>query len=799
MSLVTQRLSFGGGVSQQPDVLKLPNQVKEATNVYPDVTFGMIKRSGSEFIAELKNASNVRYTTGFFDNGKWFTIFRDNAERYLGVIKGANVYVWDLETGAPQTVNIVGGAGSYLTGTQSSDYQVLSINDFTFITNKTVTVAAQATPAAPINNIAFIKINALIYNSTYNVVVNGTTYTYTSPANATAGVLTATTVANNIGALINGIPGFSAIGVGNGVFLTRASAFSISVSGGDTGDALTVFQRNVSNISQLPLQCVHDYTVKVSNYSAADEDDYYVRFVADNGASGAGVWQETRSPSVSPGFTSDSMPIELVSMGGGVFELRRVSWENRLVGDDETNPHPSFVGSRINGLFFHRNRLGVLSGNNLILSQAGDYFNFYATTALTVSNSDPIDEAMPTTRPAELYAALNVAQGFVVFASGEQFLVSSASDALTPETIRIRTIARYEYDIKNDPADLGTTIGFISKSPAYTRVFELETLGEDDNPVMNDLSKLVPEWIPSNIASVIGSSQNSLMSLASSESDTVYMFSFYTEGTERLSRAWFKWKLAGPMQHQAIHNDVFWAVTKQQRSYVLQRINLTQSPAESTLLTTDGLRVDPRLDFWATNVTGTYLPLTNQTKVYLPYLHDDALQPCVVTGNSNVSTPDYDNAGVIYYPTAQQDVGGWFVLIDNQDLSDRNLIVGYTYRYQIDMPELYYRQGEGQNITDFSASLTIARIQFTLGLTSDVEFQVNPKGEDQFSYVGGVRRPNEYIIGDISFVERANFTVPVFQKNTNFDLSIVSETPMPVSLIGAMWEGRYKPRFYTRR
>jgi hypothetical protein len=54
MSLVTQRISFNGGVSQQPDTLKLPNQVKEAINCYPDVTFGTIKRSGSQFIAELE-------------------------------------------------------------------------------------------------------------------------------------------------------------------------------------------------------------------------------------------------------------------------------------------------------------------------------------------------------------------------------------------------------------------------------------------------------------------------------------------------------------------------------------------------------------------------------------------------------------------------------------------------------------------------------------------------------------------------------------------------------------------------
>jgi hypothetical protein len=599
--------------------------------------------------------------------------------------------------------------------------------------------------------------------------------------------------------LINGISGYTATAVGNGVHVSRTSAFAISVSGGDTEDALTVFQQNVANISLLPLQCIHNYTVKVSNYSNADEDDYYVRFAADDGVSGAGVWQETRSPSASPGLNAATMPIELVSLGSGIFELRRVAWEDRLVGDDDTNPHPSFVGSKINALFFFRNRFGALSGNNIIMSQAGDFFNFYANTALTVTDADPIDESVPTTRPVELFSATPVSQGFVVHASGEQFLVSSASDALTPATIRIRTISRYEYDVTNDPADLGTTIGFISKSPVYTRVFEMETLGNEENPLMNDLSKLVPEWIPSNIDSVIGSAQNSLMSLASSTSDIVYLFSFYTEGANRLNRAWFKWQMSGKVQHQAIYNDVYWAVTKQQRSYVLQKINLIQSPATSTLLTKDGLRIDPRLDFWATNVAGTYLPLTDQTKIYLPYLHDDALQPCVITGNSNTTTPDFDDAGVIYYPDAQEDDGGWFVLIDNQDFSDRNLIVGYIYRYQIDLPETYYRVGDSQNITDFSAYLTIARIHFTLGLTSDVEFHVTPKGEDEYIYVGGVRRPNEYILGDISFVDRTDFTVPIYHKSNQYDLSVVSESPMPVSLIGAMWEGRYNPRTYTRR
>ena len=42
-----------GGVSQQPDPLKLPGQVREAENVLLDPTFGCRKRPPTQFISKL--------------------------------------------------------------------------------------------------------------------------------------------------------------------------------------------------------------------------------------------------------------------------------------------------------------------------------------------------------------------------------------------------------------------------------------------------------------------------------------------------------------------------------------------------------------------------------------------------------------------------------------------------------------------------------------------------------------------------------------------------------------------------
>ena len=67
------------------------------------------------------------------------------------------------------------------------------------------------------------------------------------------------------------------------------------------------------------------------------------------------------------------MPHELVNTALNNFTFRQFSWVDRDVGDDTTNAHPSFVGHKIQEAFFHNNRLGFLSNDNVSMSQAAKY------------------------------------------------------------------------------------------------------------------------------------------------------------------------------------------------------------------------------------------------------------------------------------------------------------------------------------------------------------------------------------------------------------------------------------------
>ena len=809
MAAVTQRIpNYLGGVSQQTDELKFPGQLKECKNGYPDPTFGLMKRPGSQFLAELTDSLGNVIAPGTYDDGKWFSIFRDATEQYVVVIKGTDISVWSLTDGTPRTVTNTGQ--SYLTGTKD-DYDILTINDYTFVTNKTVTVTAQAAPTGyNAKRVATVRLEEVSYGAVYQVIVGSNTATYTT-FNAEATVTNPSQTANTVNAdvildslvsQISGFSGFTATKIGSAIEIESTNDFEISVKGGQDGEALAAYQDNVENISKLPSQSKNGRIVRITN-SVENADDYYVKFIAEDQTSGTGIgyWEETISPTVSPGLDNATMPHVLIRQADGSFTFGPHSYEPRLVGDDISNTHPSFENSTIKQLFFYNNRLGALTEENVSMSQAGDFFNFYHNSALTVIASDPIDVSCSSIRPAVLHAVVPVAQGLLLFSRSQQFLLQGVSGVLTPGGTTIKTISNYEMDINNKPVDMGTTVSFVSKTPSYTRVFEMQTRGQDESPIVVDISRIVPEWIPSTVDQVVSSAQNSLLSLGSSDSSTLYLFRFYTSGEKRETQSWFTWEFQGEVQHHAIDRDLFWAVTKQENSYVIQKLTLIQSPTSSTFLTSDGSRVDPRLDFWSAPTSSSYdsTPGDQHTKVYLPYEHDTSGTLCVVTANPGQATPVYSNSGLVQFPTVLQDGNGdYYAKVENFDLTGDDLIVGYTYDMEYELPRTYFRGGNSAEITDWSASLTIARMKFLLGLGGDVIFKVRAKGRSEWIETEGVKQADYYIANDIPFINSAEFTVPIHQRSENIEMIITSSSPFPVSLLQMRWEGNYSPRYYRR-
>ena len=167
MGAVLQKIpNLLGGVSQQPDPVKLPGQVREAENVYLDPTFGCRKRPATKFITSL--ASDLPSDT------RWFPIFRDSSERYaVALYKNDNnktrLRVWDMLTGQEKTVNRGSTANSYLQCLDLDSISWLTVADYTLLSNSERIVTMSGAEEISGNKEGLVEINAVSYNTTYSI------------------------------------------------------------------------------------------------------------------------------------------------------------------------------------------------------------------------------------------------------------------------------------------------------------------------------------------------------------------------------------------------------------------------------------------------------------------------------------------------------------------------------------------------------------------------------------------------------------------------------------------------------
>ena len=846
MPAVTQQIpNFLGGVSRQTDDKKLPNQLTECVNGYPDPTFGLLKRPGMKHTNVLKKANGTAFTKTELADAAWFFIDRATAGSYIGAIKGTNLFVWTVAEGTFCTVTNTGTG--YLTGTKQDDYHFRSIQDTTIIANKTITTAMQAAGTFVAKSQGALKLKSVTNGDVHKVKIkgtsNGTEHTATATVQSSATFTTFLTGTHASHDLLGAVKAllearqtandaeFSGKwylnSFANSLTIRRTTEsnavvvdaepgssvtykfFEISALGGISNNAVEAFQDDVTNISEVPLESFQNHNVKILN-SDTEDDDYYVKFIAANGVGGKGYWQETIARDASPGLNSATMPHELANTGATTFTFGPITYKNRLTGDDNTNPQPSFVGKKISSTFFYSNRFGVLSDDNVIFGVANDNYNFFSKSALTQIDSDPIDLNVSSVRPVTLSDVLPSPQGLLLFSERQQFQVY-ATDAsiLTPTSAVIRSLANYEMATNVQPVDIGTTTAFVSRVPGYSKLFTMALRDVEQTPIVVDISKAVLEWIPDTVDALTTSPPNSVVMMVDRDTKYLYLYRFYNNGKEDLFQAWVKWELPGTIQTARIINDAVTIVSQQEDEYTLGFIELDELPSGDILSTSAGFTGNVPLDMATrpvkphASVDAVVYDATNDiTKVYVPYTPID----------------DKDAVMLLTVPTADDgtnaeidsDQGYWAKVIERIEPSTNyhyfevkgkftdyadGIIVGYGYDLEVILPKFYLQREAG---ADYTASLTIARIKLSAGRSGAIRFKLKPTGSNEWKNVEHTAEGDIYNGDTNPVVQERVFTLPIHQRNTNFELKVTSDFPYPVSLVSMMWEGNYSTKYYRR-
>ena len=187
MATITQKIpNFVLGISEQPDDQKLPGQVRHAVNVVPDLTEGLMKRPGSQFVATLANVQA---------DGCWFNYYRDENEgSYVGqVARDGTTRVWRCSDGVEMSITGSNSPSTYLAHSNDGEIQALTINDTTFLVNRTKTVDMTAAVGAskPDTHSAYVELKLIqprrqyalnIYSDTTTALErSATTVTVTGP------------------------------------------------------------------------------------------------------------------------------------------------------------------------------------------------------------------------------------------------------------------------------------------------------------------------------------------------------------------------------------------------------------------------------------------------------------------------------------------------------------------------------------------------------------------------------------------------------------------------------------------
>ena len=597
--------------------------------------------------------------------------------------------------------------------------------------------------------------------------------------------------------------------IGNGLYLTDTNSFNV---GSPSNELMNVITSETDNIDDLPKQCKNGYVVKVRN-SEAQEDDYYLRFEGENNRDGKGAWTECPKPGRKVVFDETTMPLQLVREGDGTFTLKHIVWEEVLVGDDVTAPEPSFISTDtvdryINKLIFFRNRLGILSDENVNLSQPGEFFNFWPKSSIQYTPTDNIDLSCSSEYPAIIYDGIQINAGLLLFTKNQQFMLTTDSDVLSPQTAKINSLSTYNFNFNTNPISLGTTVGFLDNAGKYSRFWEMANMLREGEPVVVDQTKVVSKLFDKDLDIISNSRENSIIFFSTKGSSTLFCYSYFANSEKRLQQAWVKWTFSGAIQHHAVLDDALYIVVRDDGKDTMQKIPIKMDT--STLSITDDL------DTTDTDDDLTYRVHLDNSKI----ITASQLGYSTSTGRTGFTKPDGFNSTtgqlVVYCHKADStssssqadqdsDLIGSYALASvygtniewDGDWTDHDIIVGYIYEMKVEFPRIYFTQISGDQVrTDTRGSLVVHRIKLNFGESGMYKTLLKRVGKPDYTEIWEPPSSDFYRGNQIGINEEITRTIPTYEKNKNLSIILTSEHPAPATLYSMSWEGDYNAKYY---
>jgi len=778
------------GVSQQPDRLRLPSQCEAQVNCISSVVDGLSKRPPTLNVAKLLTSVVDDPFVHFYD--------RDLAERYCVMITDDDLKVFDVD-GTEKTVAFPDGKG-YLTSTDPrSEFKAITVADYTFIVNTGTTVAKTATKSAAQNPEAIVYIKSTNYGRRYTVNLNGTeVYCETGTAAADEigteriakaltgeADLTGTGVSHSTNRLrASDFSGYTFTRYGSTIHITRATAFTITGED-DTGNTSMIIAKDeIQKFSDLPTRAKDGFIIKVRGDNTNQFDDYYVKFTESAG-DGVGTWSETVQPDVNIELDPNTMPHQLIRETNGTFTFQEAAWTDRLKGGDTKNPFPSFVDTTIEDVFFWKNRLGFLADENAILSEDGEFFNFFRTTVLSLLDSDVVDTSNINTKVSLLKHAVPLNEKLVLFAENQQFILEpGAGNTITPTTATIDQTTAFHSSPIAKPIAIGDRIFFSADKEQATAVREYLTDTDSGLNKAFDVTDHVPKYIPKAVFDLAGTgNENILVAIPETNAGSIFVYQYYFSGADKLQSAWHNWVLGSGAEvlGSGFIEATLYLVVKYSDGVWLEKVETEESFVDTGL--EFQVTLDRRID--DTDCTLVYAAGTNLTTITLPY---------TVTGTVHAVVQDGQTLDLgLIAGSATLSAQNSFTV--KGDVTAVSMWIGLEYEASYTFSKFYNRVRQG-NSTVTDSRNKIHLIETLLAYDDSGYFRVEVTTNDSGTYtyvmpgriVGSAASP----IGGLA-ISDGEFKFGVGARNDLATIRVINDTHLPMQLQSASWLGEVVP------
>ena len=804
------------GISQAADSTKQADHADIQDNANSNPVQGLVKRSGTQFITNLSSS-----TVG---NVHIQTINRDTNERYIAIFSNGNVKVYELD-GTEKTVNKPDGTAYLNTSTPRTQIKTVTIADFTFVVNTSIETAMDTTPSAGNITQAIVFVNQVSDKTIYSVTVDGVTATDNTAGNAT---LSTTGVAADLVSGLNaGLTGFTISQVGPVIHIKKNDGSNFSIDGNDTqgNTQLTIVKDSVQRFTDLPTVSPNGYVVEVKGDESTNFDNYYVKFVTNNGnVFEEGQWEESVEAGIPFKFNYATMPHVLIRQADGNFRFARVDgdtynltidgvstpftlpkWGERTVGDTDSAPNPSFIGNKINNVFFFRNRLGFLSDDNVVLSRVSEFFSFFPETVLSVIDSDPIDVAASHTKVAILKHAVTMGEQLILFSDQTQFVLSSSADNLTPKTANVLVATEFESSDLAQPVGSGSSIYYLTNKGAFAGVREYITQQDIAIKDASNITIHVPRLIPSNIFKLAVSTNEDVLVLVGTDNPNKLYINrwLYGDNFQKILNSWATFTLNPAKSIKNIDfigTDLFMVIEEANGT------SLEKLPFEAEFREPNAefeFHLDHKVTEATTGVSVAYNATNDVTTFTMPYRLNGTMSVIGRYLAANETSTYVDTRGNTIALKAGQLVqttntsnGSTTTITANGDYRNSKFIIGEPYTMHYRFSQQRMTEGGANNAGEIaSGRLQLHHFYIKFEDTGFFQVEVTPENRDTsvHKFTGRLLGAASAAVGQIN-LETGTFRVPIMSRADRVDIDVKNDTFLPTQLSSAEYEAMFHMR-----